>query len=322
MPVLTPPEIARLRSRFLDRYDGNTLAAYKQDLDAYARWAKEESTDVALCDLFKLKAPAAEEKVEAYKKKMAGTKIHTLRRRLSTLRNFSSYLHSKGVVAWTLVVSSRVKRSEKQKEKAAPKNMSGPPEEAVLGLLKTLAACDTLEATRDHAIISLHYYSCLRPTELLRLNIKDISFRSSRIIIRGKGRETTEEVDITSGTAASIKNWLSRRPGPNSGPVFIRLDRAAEKMAQKTGFWPQEALTRTGLFLKLRAYGKQIGFPLRPHGLRHTAITSALQKATKARIPYTDVQEFARHKNFSTTAGYVNKSGLGAKRIMDLLPEN
>lgn len=312
--INTPPVTAQLKDDFLNRYDGNTRSAYENDLNAFARFRGEESVAVALSDLLRLSGKEAEKLVDKYKLSIAGAKILTFRRRVSTLRNFCNYAHAQEAIGWMLTANTRVKRTKKQKEKAAPKDMSGPPEKAILDLRRRLIASGTLDALRDVAIIDLHYYRGLRVSELVGLDVSNLDLRGLKIRILGKGREITEELEITEQTAKSIRNWLNVRPGVKGGPLFVRLDAAVKRPSDYT------RISRTGLFLKFRRYGKEIGYPLRPHGLRHSSITSMVVRAAKAHVSLTAVQKFARHQSFSTTASYVNKEGAEIRKAMVLLP--
>ncbi len=70
----------------------------------------------------------------------------------------------------------------------------------------------------------------------------------------------------------------------------------------------------------LAKLGRQMGCIIRSHGLRHTAITTAIAIAAKGRRPLTTVQRFARHRSFNTTAGCVNAVACDVHKVMDLMP--
>src|ERR1035437_5601144 len=108
--INTPPVAARLRDGFLNRYDGNTRSAYENDLNAFARFRGEDSVAIALSDLLRLTGKEAEEMVDAYKLSIAGVKLLTFRRRVSTLRNFCRYAHAQEAIGWTLTATARVRR--------------------------------------------------------------------------------------------------------------------------------------------------------------------------------------------------------------------
>jgi integrase/recombinase XerC len=87
--------------------------------------------------------------------------------------------------------------------------------------------------------------------------------------------------------------------GDQPGPLFITLDRAAN---ERNG----EALERLGGNAVLRMVaqiGKRAGLPrkVKPHGLRHQAITKALE-LTGGNIPV--VQRFSGHADPKTISRY------------------
>jgi integrase/recombinase XerC len=309
----TPPRAADLRDRFLARYAGNTRQAYASDLEAFGRWRKTETIAHALSDLLGLTAKASAEVGERYKKAMAAAPELTLRRRISTLRNFCRFAHESGAIPWLLAVNSRVRRTDEEALHATSRDMSGPPEEVILKLRDALAVRGTPEDLRDLAIIDLHFYRCLRRAEVIRLDVGDVDVEKRTIKIRGKGKSVMETLRVTGPTMASIQKWLSVRPGLRKGPLFIRLDRASREFGR---------LSDSGVYEMLARRGKWIGYKgrIRPHGLRHTSITSAIVRAAKVGRAFASVQKFARHKSSATTSGYLNKAAIEVQEVMEDLP--
>ncbi len=50
--------------------------------------------------------------------------------------------------------------------------------------------------------------------------------------------------------------------------------------------------------------GEQAGVKVWPHGLRHTAITSAVEAAQEHGVTLDEVRQFSRHKNINTLLVY------------------
>ena len=318
MVPLTPVDAARLRTAFLRHHEENTRLAYRADLESFARWAQSrgrrpDNVHEALADLLNQPADKAIEMAEDYKESMAGVKENSFRRRISTLRNFCAYVKDRGEIGWRLAVNSRVARTAKQAESATPRDMSGPPEEQILELRRMLKADDTPLAIRNLALLDLHYYRSLRLAEVVRLDVRHFTPEKGMVSIRGKGRGTFEELVLNQATAESIKAWLRVRPGAPSGPLFVRLDRGAT--AKRAG----HRLTENAIERVFEKQGSRVGCDIRPHGLRHSAITVSIVQAAKDRRPLTSVQRFARHKSFNTTAGYVNVVAADVKEVMDAM---
>ena len=76
-----------------------------------------------------------------------------------------------------------------------------------------------------------------------------------------------------------------RSHGIDRGPLFINFDRAGKGNGR---------LTSTSLYRIVRDLGKKIDLKVRPHGLRHAAITEALD-LTNGNVRA--VQRFSRHRD-------------------------
>ena len=93
-----------------------------------------------------------------------------------------------------------------------------------------------------------------------------------------------------------------------SGPLFTTLDRASQG----------SQLSGVGVYLVLPQLGDHVGLRVRPHGLRHAAITRALD-LTGGDIR--SVQKFSRHKDVRLLQRYDdNRQDLGgavARRLAE-----
>ena len=61
-----------------------------------------------------------------------------------------------------------------------------------------------------------------------------------------------------------------------------------------------KAITPNGIYTLVRTYSAQLGFKIRPHGLRATAATNALDH----QVDIAKVQEWLGHANIATTRIY------------------
>jgi integrase/recombinase XerC len=105
------------------------------------------------------------------------------------------------------------------------------------------------------------------------------------------GRMARERLTINDPTARALAEWVEARGG-EPGPLFIRLDPGSQG-ERLTG----EAVRRIVGELARRA---GLARPVRPHGLRHAAITAALDAGRDVR----DVAQFSRHKDIRTLLIY------------------
>lgn len=154
-----------------------------------------------------------------------------------------------------------------------------------------------VERARNYAIYALAIGCGLRTIEISRLNIGDIS--DGAIKVWGKGRDfAADVVRLPPKVAAAVNGYITAaRAGAGSDdPLFV-----ASMNAGKSG----RLSTRTISGVLKRAL-RIAGLDSRAytaHSLRHTAVMSAL----KAGASIEELQQFARHRNVSTTMVYVHK---------------
>ena len=130
--------------------------------------------------------------------------------------------------------------------------------------------------------------------EVAGLDLKDVDFEKNKIMILGKARWAQEGITIGDKTKAALKLWLTVR-GREPGSLFKNFD-----PTKKGG----DRLTDMGVYRIAVEYG--LGHP---HGVRHSAITEALDK-TKGDVRA--VQRFSRHKKLDTLMLYDdNRRDLG-----------
>jgi integrase/recombinase XerC len=151
---------------------------------------------------------------------------------------------------------------------------------------------DTPKARRDRAIIRLLHDRGLRRGEAVGLDLADVDLTEGTVEILGKGRSQTERLTIGPATVQAMAGWIESR-GSHPGPLFVRLDPGKNLGGRLTG----EAVR-----LIVAGIAKLAGLDrvCRPHGLRHAAITEALDRGRDVR----DVAKFSRHKDVRTLLIY------------------
>ena len=104
----------------------------------------------------------------------------------------------------------------------------------------------------------------------------------------------------THPTREALAAWLAVR-GAEPGPLFVNYDRAGKG----------RRLTGTSLYRLVRRLGAGVGLTVRPHGLRHAAITEALELTAG---DLRRVQRFSRHRDVRTIGRYDdNRQDLGGE---------
>jgi integrase/recombinase XerC len=172
-------------------------------------------------------------------------------------------------------------------------------------------AGDGPKATRDRAILRTLHDLGLRRSELANLDLADLDRERSRLAVQGKGRTAKEWSTVPAPTLAAIAAWLAVR-GERPGPLFHRLDRAAGTVPGR--------LTGEAVRLIVRDLGRKGGLarPARPHGLRHLAITTALDRTGG---DVRSVQRFSRHKKLDVLMIYDDRRRDQAGEVARLVAE-
>ena len=202
------------------------------------------------------------------------------------MRSLVRLARTVGLIDWTLTVSG---------EKAeAYRDTAGPGVDAVRAMLLKLGELDDAKGARDTAIIRLLFDVALRRGEVRALDVADIDFDAKCLWVTAKGKSGKVKVTMPEPTAAALRAWLDVRAGlqVTDDAVFGDLDNRRDEHS------------RMGLraFNKIVSkLGESVGRQARPHGLRHSAITCALDKTGG---DVRAVQRFSRHAKPETLLAY------------------
>jgi len=292
--VPSSPAAGRLVEAFLAGRSARTLAAYSADLRDFAAFVGAASPAKAAEALLGRGHGGANETALAYRAHLVdrGLAAATVNRRLAAVRSLVRLARTLGMVPWTLEVPS-VKA-------AAYRDTAGPGTAAVRRILDALEAENGPKAARDLALVRLLFDLGLRRGEVVSLDREDLDLDRGVVHVLGKGRTAREPVSLPAPTREALVAWLAHR-GDQDGPLFVSLDRRAAG----------NRLTGTSLYRIVRAAGRRAGAEVRPHGLRHAAITAALD-LTGGDVR--KVQRFSRHRDLRVLNVYDdNRADLGGE---------
>ncbi len=164
----------------------------------------------------------------------------------------------------------------------------GPGKQGFRTLLQELDGRRTPKAIRDRCALRLLYDLALRCGEVVSLDVEDVDIAQATLAVTGKGSTAKQVLSVPEATRSALQAWLDIR-GQEPGPLFTNLDRASEK----------GRLSTVGLYKVVRGLGERVGLKVRPHGLRHTAITEACKAAQANGIGLEEVLDFSRHSRKS-----------------------
>lgn len=253
-----------------------------------------------------IKKGEAETLVDAYRANLqaAGRSPNTVNQRLAALRSLVTFGRRMGILNWTLETKS-VKFANYRDTRGTGKD----------GFERILAAIEGAEpkAIRDRAIISMLYYLAMRRAKVASLSLADLNLDQNLIqtLRKGGGNQKFPRT-IPPRVANALREWLTVRPAAQADalgdPVFVNLDAATA---------PQR-ISGTGIWKMVRQYGVKVGVRAWPHGLRHAAITEALDRCNG---DVRRVQQFSEHKDANVLLRYDDNRKDEAGRISNLLAE-
>ena len=277
----------------------NTRYAYTADLRDFQRFVRADSAHKAAELFLRLDRPLAHQVALEYQAHLLdrGLSPATINRRISTLRSLTKVMSRVGAIRWQLELDPlRVE---------AYRDTAGPGREGYLRLLEVARSGVGPKALRDSALLRLLYDVALRRGEVVGLDLEHFDRERAVVWVQGKGRRQREPVSLPAPTLAAVQTWIDCR-GPDPGPLFPNFDRS-----QKGGRNGRR-LTGRSVARVVQDLGRRAGLELvRPHGLRHAAITDALD-ATQGDVRA--VARFSRHKNLKVLTAYDdNRRDLGGK---------
>lgn len=292
LPAIGEPARRRVRSAidlWLAGFASEaTRRAYRGEIDAFAAFGAQGDTDTAMAAFLALSDFQAHATVDAWRAAKLEQKLSpaSVNRSMSALNSFTASARRHGLTQ--LRLEARGVKSQ------AYRDTRGPGLEGVRDMLALAEARpDRHRATRDAAIVMLAFGLGLRRGEIVAIDIADIDLAAGTLAIMGKGRLEKEKLTVPAEVKDALGNWLHyRRATDPAAPVFIGLSRASRGDGRLTG---------DGLLRIIAGLGERVGIRARPHGLRHAAVTEALNAFGG---DFRKVRSFSRHASLETVRKY------------------
>ncbi len=271
---------------YISRVEGmspETVRAYSQHLEAYARWSERAKIDGMHPSARMLRGYLAEFR-------SAGYASRTVAAHLSALRSFFRWLNLEGVVDTDIVSALATPKLDKP----LPHTLTM----SELDLLMQAPETGTAEGQRDAAMLEMFIASGARISELARLSVNDIDEKEGFVRLFGKGskerivpmyrRAVTTVMDyVYDGRVKLIGE--SGAGSPVDALFVSNRGRAMNAAALRYRFD----------VLKRRAGTSS---DVTPHTMRHTFATELLGGGADLR----SVQELLGHASLSTTQLYTH----------------
>ncbi len=292
-----PATDRQLLERFLDHLwmehglSENTLSAYRNDLAGFSGWLAANCNELIAASTGDVQRYLADKFEHGYKSRSSA-------RLLSTLRRFYAWLLRDRQID---ADPTRLLESPRA-ERALPLSLNEQEVE------KLLDAPDTASDVgyRDRAMLELLYATGLRVSELVNLQLSNVSMEPGVIRIMGKGNKERlvpvgeVALDWLAGYLRHVRPSLLQNRPVETNAVFV---------TQRGG-----ALTRQAFWYMIKRHAKTAGIDpekLSPHTLRHAFATHLLNHGADLRV----VQMLLGHSDISTTQIYTH---VADQRLRDL----
>jgi integrase/recombinase XerD len=256
----------------------NTLAAYRRDLELYAKWLAPRGRQLPATDEADLQAYFAARHAE--------TKATSANRRLTVFKRYFRW-----ALRERLITADPTLRLQSARQPLrVPKTLT----EAQVEALLDAPDVDTPLGLRDRTMLEVMYASGLRVSELVGLKTFNLGMNEGVLRVLGKG---SKERLVPFGQVA--RDWIER---------YLAEARAAILAGQQTEDLFVTArghgMTRAMFWVvvKKQAHAAGITAPLSPHTLRHAFATHLLNHGADLRA----VQMLLGHADISTTTIYTH----------------
>ncbi|WOF21966.1 site-specific tyrosine recombinase XerD [Microbacterium betulae] len=274
---------AYLRHLTIERgLSDHTIAAYRRDLDGYARWLEEHGVD----DAGAVTSAVVAEFAAARASEQPPPAASSLARLQSSVRGLHRFLTREGLSA-----------DDPSQRLRPPKQAQRLPKALTIEQVERLLAAPSPEeplGIRDRALLELLYATGARVSEAISLDVDDLA-GGEALRLRGKGSKE-RIVPVGSFARAALDAYLTR-----VRPQLAAKGRATAKLFLGARGAP---LSRQSAWLVIQAAAEraQLAAHVSPHTLRHSFATHLLQGGADVRV----VQELLGHSSVATTQIYTH----------------
>jgi len=289
--LVTRREIRKIMKDFhleMERgLSGNTISAYRQDLNSYLNFIKSVRHIESLSRINKPDITGF-----MLKEKEKGVSVNSIARRLAAIRMFHRFL-----------TRERLLKSDPSELIDSPRLWKRIPDTLSLNEVEALLAQPDIrsrQGRRDKAILETLYATGMRVSEAVNLKTENVNLDIGFLRCIGKGNKE-RVIPIGAKAIKSIKRYLEA-----SRPAFLKKGESQFLFLSRFG----KKISRQSIWKIIKKYARlaRIKRPIKPHALRHSFATHLLERGADLR----SVQEMLGHANISTTQIYthINKDRL------------
>ncbi len=301
--AILPPEDQRLATwiaNYLNHLEHglnvseHTLRSYRQDLNQFTTFLSRIFPEVNSVALETIDIPLLRSYLSYLYQR--GLKKSSVARKMASLRSLFQFLCRQGVV-----------RENMARYLATPKQEQRLPLPLTIAEIFSLLETDypqTEYGYRDLALLETLYATGIRVSELVGLNVTDVTLAAGQLKVLGKGRRE-RMVPIGENAITALTSYLKYRPRfqPMATEEAFFLNRYGKRLdVRSVRRIVNKYITKAAIYKRVT-----------PHTLRHSIATHLLDKGANIR----HIQELLGHVSLSTTQKYTQVSTAKLLEVYD-----
>ncbi len=254
----------------------NTVSSYMRDIRQYASYLQGIGLDVL---------DAGRDTIDGYMHYLHdnGKSPATISRSLASLKSLYMFALSEDEIEENPVYSIKVEKAERK----LPQVLTGKEVE----LLLEQPRVSDMKGCRDKAMLEVLYATGIRVSELIGLNVEDVSLSGGFIRCESSGK--VRIIPLYPEALSALSDYISDVRGkmiatPTERSLFVNV--SGERMSRQ-GFWK---------IIKYYQEKAQIKKDITPHTLRHSFAAHLLENGADLR----SIQEMLGHSDISSTQIY------------------
>ena len=254
----------------------NTVVSYLRDICQFASYLAEKGTEIL---------SVSRDEISRYMNWMQehGKSQATVARSLASLKGFYNYLIGEGDVEGNPVSTITVEHSTKK----LPQILTG----REVDLLLSQPKANEAKGCRDKAMLELLYATGIRVSELIDLDLIDVSIPGEYIKCESKGK--VRVIPLYRSAVDALNHYIT-----NVRPQLVSDFDEPSLFVNMSG----ERMTRQGFWKLIKHYQEkaQIDKDITPHTLRHSFAAHLLENGADLK----SIQEMLGHSDLSSTQIY------------------
>jgi site-specific recombinase XerD len=274
-----------------------TMEAYARDLEHFGRFLAGDAGGDEAPRIFPRLRDASASDIRKYVLHLMTVRryrVVAVRRNLSTLRTFYTFLRREGIRTDQPALDVELPKAEQRKPKVLRL-----PEVAAMIKTRVERPGGTSLGARDRAIIELLYGSGIRRAELAGLNLDDVDLGARVAMVTGKGNKR-RMVPLTEAAAHAMQSYLHQRPASSDRAFFLSNRNARLGLRQ--------------VWKIVKDYAVKSGVDrATTHAMRHSFATHFIEGGGDL----SSLQRLLGHANIATTQIYIDQSIAHLRKAFD-----